>query len=156
MQLEFKVDGLDYTQRVIQYVGQPNSTCICQPTHLKWHRNTVINVIIVLKDQEKAIKRFIDRFEKVFEKTLEVDLHIIIVQFGQSAIDIQSHVDKTSLIKRYTVVNLGGAQYSKSRGLNEGVALSKGDHAIALTYDVNMDVPDTLFEDVRTVGAFKQ
>lgn len=151
MQLEFKVDGLDYKQRVIQYVYQVNTTSICQPIHLKWYRDAVINVIIVLKDHEKAIKLFIDRFEQVFEKSLEVDLHIIIVQFGQSAIDIKAHVDNTSLVQRYSVIYMDGL-YSRPRGMNRAVSLAKGDHAIILTCDVHTDIPDTLFEDTRTVS----
>lgn len=150
--LEFVVDGLDYKQRVIEYVHQANSTTLCQPLHLKWYRDAVINVIIVIQARQKAIRRFIEMFERVFERSLEVDLHLIIVKYGRSGINVNAMLQRTSLRNRYTVAQMDGS-FSKSRGMNKGASLAKGGHhAIILTCDVHMDFPDTLFEDTRTVS----
>jgi len=152
MQLEFVVDGLDYTERVVQYIYKANSTTICRPTHLAWHVDADINVVVVVSElQTSWLRRFIDKLENVFEHTLEVNMHLIVVSYDQTGLDIQAILQNTSLVQRYTVIKMEGS-FSKSRGLNKGVSLAKGTRPIILACDVHVDIPDTIFEDTRTVS----
>ena len=152
IQLEFDVDGLDYTERVVDYIHRQNSTVICRPSYLTWNKDAYINIIIVVKEQSKWLRRFIDKLESLFEKTLEVYMHLVIVSFDTSGFDITDTLKNTSLVQRYTTANLEGS-FSMSRGLNKGVSLAKGTQPIILACDVHMDIPDTIFEDARMVSS---
>jgi hypothetical protein len=150
MEIELEVDGLDYTERVIEYIYKRNTSHYCYPTDLTWNREAHINIVVAVNNETKWLLLFIDRLEKAFEQALEVDMHLIIVEFNRKGLDIKGMLEETSLKDRFTVTNMEGP-YSKSRGLNKGASLAKGNQPIILACDVHVDIPDTIFEDARTV-----
>ena len=159
LELELDTDGLDYTERIVDYVyvteKKSNAThfqeLLCSPRGLQWKDYPVLNLVVVVNTERQWIGRFIERLEEIFEDALEIYMNLIVVDFNKTDHNITAALGQTS-IDRHQVLTLEG-EFSRSRALNAGMQLvDRYSNGIILTCDVQVDLPPTIFDDVRKVS----
>ena len=153
MELEFDTDGLEYTERSIEYVhlnnGQNNAKTLCYPRELAWRTNTFISVIIPVNTERSMLLRFIKRIDEIVERSLEVYTDIIIVYSSKTYINETAAFLSTSVNHRTLQLN---GTFSRSRAVNAGLQLVNRPDSIVLVTDVNIHFPVEMFEETRKVS----
>lgn len=156
LELELAGDGLDYTQRVIEYVYLKNDkdekasgevSQLCYPKVLGWSKEAFLHLIVAVNHEGQRLHRFLEKLERIFEENLEVDFRLVVVHSGKSGIDIESILQE-SLLQNYIVYELEG-EFSWARAINHGIKSIQDPTHVVLTAGVHMDLPASIFEDCR-------
>lgn len=159
MELELGTDELDYTERVSEYVylhsnekdgAQDNVSRLCYPRGLGWNKAAVVHLILAVNHEGQRLHRFIGRLEKIFKENLEVDFRLVVIHSGKSGLAIERILQGT-VLQKHVVHELEG-EFSWARAINYGTKLIQHPQHIALTADVHMDLPASVFEDCRKVS----
>ena len=159
MELELGTDELDYTERVSEYVylhsngtdgAQNNVSQLCYPKGLGWNKEAVVHLILAVNHEGQRLHRFIEKLEKIFKENLEVDFRLVVIHSGKSGLGIE-RILKGTVLQKYVVHELEG-EFSWARAINHGAKLIQDPQHIALTADVHMDLPASIFEDCRKVS----
>ena len=161
LELELAGDGLDYTQRVIEYVYLKNDkdekasgevSQLCYPKVLGWSKEAFLHLIVAVNHEGQRLHRFLEKLERIFEENLEVDFRLVVVHSGKSGIDIESILQE-SLLQNYIVYELEG-EFSWARAINHGIKSIQDPTHVVLTAGVHMDLPASIFEDCRKVSHY--
>ena len=159
MELELGTDELDYTERVSEYVYLHNNGTdgarnivpqLCYPKGLGWNKEAVVHLILAVNHEGQRLHRFIEKLEKIFKENLEVDFRLVVIHSGKSGLAIERILQGT-VLQKYVVYELEG-EFSRVRAINYGAKLIQDPHHIALTADVHMDLPASIFEHCRKVS----
>jgi len=77
-------------QRLSEYVYIfKGSTTPCKPKDLDWSPTTKINVIITAKSQAPWVIHYIQDMAQVVHSTRDENIHFIMVDFGNTGVDIE-------------------------------------------------------------------
>ncbi|XP_070544984.1 chondroitin sulfate N-acetylgalactosaminyltransferase 1-like [Ptychodera flava] len=103
-------------------------------------RKQTINMILPLSGRVDKFNTFLDRFEQVCINT-DKNVYLTVVYFGSDGLsEIQQALNALSVknnFKQYRVVNIE-AEFSRGRGLEEGVKSWQGDNVILFFCDVDI------------------
>ena len=159
LELEFGTAELDYTERVTEYVylhnngkdgAQNNVPHLCYPSGLGWNKEAVVHLILAVNHEGQRLHRFIEKLETIFKENLEVDFRLVVIHSGKSGLAIERILQGT-VLQKYVVHELA-EEFTWARAINYGAKLIQDPQHLALTADVHMDLPASIFEDCRKVS----
>ena len=156
MELEFDTDGLEYPERVVEYVHFSstghNTTRLCFPKGLVWKSDATLHVILPVNSELSWLRVFMRRIEEVVESSLEVYTNVIIIHSDLIRVNLTADLEG-SLVK-YRMVQLNGT-FSRSRAVNAGLRSVDQSNSIVLLTDVHVYFPGGIFEETRKVSDTK-
>lgn len=151
LDLENKQDGKLY--RFSDYFLKPSedSSRLCLPDKYagKWQNKVTIYLICAVKNQRNWFRYLIQSIKNVIERTNDGNLHLIAVDFYSTDADIEGYLKRSKL--QYTFVQLKG-NFSKVIALNEGVKHVPDNNSIVFVIDLQLVIPDHIFDQARKVS----
>ena len=144
------IDGKSY--RFSDYflkTSHNDKLCLPQGYANKWRHNVTVYLVCAVKNQRRWFQYLIQSIEELIERTNDHNLHLIAVDFHSTDADLKSYLQRSKL--NYTLLQMEG-NFSKVKGLNEGVRQIPRNDSIIFVMDLHLQVPDHLFDQARKVG----
>ena len=152
--LEFLVNvtGQDEPLMLSEHVFWPkDADSLCYPQGLQWKRNAKIALVITLRNQGRWMVHFLNNLEEMFAITGDENVRLVIFDYNSSDIDLE-HELALRILPPYTVISQQADHYSRTRSFNRAVEQVHDPQTIVFTLDLHLDLPTTLFDDIRKVS----
>lgn len=152
--LEFLVNITGQAESVMlsEFVFWPRDTdTLCYPMGLQWNRNANIALVITLRNQGRWMVHFLNNLEEMYTFTQDENVRLVIFNYNSSDINLEHEMAKRKL-PPYTVINHEADHYSRTKSFNRAVEQVQDPHTIVFTLDLHLDLPNTLFDDIRKVS----
>lgn len=152
--MEFLVNITGRAERVMlsESVFWPkDSDTLCYPKGLQWIRNAKIALVITLRNQGRWMVHFLNNLEEMYAVTKDENVRLVIFNYNSSDINLEHELAIREL-PSYTVINHQAQHYSRTRSFNRAVEQVHDPHTIVFTLDLHLDLPNTLFDDIRKVS----
>lgn len=152
--LEFLVNvtGRDEPLMLSEHVFRPKDTdSLCYPKGLQWKRNAKIALVITLRNQGRWMVHFLDNLEVMYTVTEDENVRLVIFDYNSSDINLERELALRKL-PPYTVISEQAEHYSRTKSFNRAVEQVHDPETIVFTLDLHLDLPTTLFDDIRKVS----
>ncbi|KAK3544628.1 hypothetical protein QTP86_019130, partial [Hemibagrus guttatus] len=120
---------------------------LCSPKGFYWNPDTIVHVILAVKNQGRWVMHFIKEMEKVYKATGDKNFNIILIDYNSTDIDVEKEL-KNANVPSYQFLRLGGA-FGRSPGLQAGIDLVKDDNSILFLCDLHLHFPVTILDSLR-------
>ena len=151
--LEFlvEVQGQDKPAMISEYVFWPkDEETLCYPKGLQRNGPANIALVISAKNQGRWMAHFLNNLEEMYAVTKDQNVRVVIFNYNSSDINLENELAVRNL-PPCTVFNFQAEHYSRSRSLNKAVQQIHDSNTIIFTLDLHLDLPHTLFNDIRKV-----
>ena len=101
-----------------------------------------------MKNQRLWFQYLIESLEELIARTSDKNLHLITVDFYSTDADLRAYLARSKL--NYTFLQMKG-NFSKVTGLNEGVRHIPDNDSIVFVMDLQLKIPDHIFDQARKV-----
>ncbi|KAL9968816.1 hypothetical protein ACROYT_G020946 [Oculina patagonica] len=125
-----------------------DANTLCYPKGLQWNRNAKIALVITLRNQGRWMVHFLNNLEEMYAVTKDENVSLLIFNYNSSDINLEHELALRKL-PSYTVINHQAEHYSRTRSFNRAVEQVHDPHTIVFTLDLHLDLPNTLFDDIR-------
>ena len=152
--LEFlvKVSGQDKPALISEFVFLPkDSENLCYPKGLQWNRQAKVALVISAKDQGRWLAHFLNNLQEMYAVTKDENVEVVLFNYESSNIDLEKEL-AVRILPPCKVINAQEEHYSRSKSLNKGVQEIQDPHTIIFTLDLHLDLPISLFDDIRKVS----
>ena len=122
---------------------------LCIPEGYNWRSDVMIYLICAVKNQRQWFHYLIDSIEKIIERTKDQHLHLVVVDFHSQDSDVKKILQESKL--NYTFLQMTG-NFSKVRALNEGVRRVPDNNSLIFIMDLQLQLPDHIFDQSRKVS----
>ena len=94
---------------------------------------------------------FFSFFAEITRQTQDLNVHVVIVDYTSSDIDIEAVLNKSS-IQQYTVVRIPREErFKRAVALQRGAAAVTDPHSILFLCDLHLKIPPNLISTIRKV-----
>ncbi len=105
-------------------------------------------MVCAVKDQRPWVQYLIKSLEDLVQRTGDEKLHLIVVDFYSTDVDVEKLLKKSKL--SFSFLQMPG-NFSKVRALNKAVEMIPGDDGIVFVMDLQLQIPDHIFDQSRKV-----
>ena len=123
--------------------------CLPEGYASKWRHKVPIYLVCTVKNQGLWFQYLIQSIEELIKRTNDRNLHLIVVDFHSTDADLKGYLQRSKL--NYTFLQMKG-NFSKVKGLNEGVRHIPTNDSIVFVMDLHLQIPDHIFDQARKVG----
>ena len=146
------VTGHDEPIMLSEHVFWPKDTdSLCYPKGLQWKRNAKIALVITLRNQGQWMVHFLNNLEEIYTVTKDENVRLVIFDYNSSDINLEHELALRNLPPR-TVISQQADHYSRTKSFNCAVEQVHDPQTIVFTLDLHLDLPTTLFDDIRKVS----
>lgn len=154
--LEFKVDGLDYDLRLGEYFiswYNGSSLNLCSPSQYQWNRWVDLNFVFLEdchENQTVWVNYFIENMAELLATTLDVNIKVIVTTCDKGEAPSYDLRLRSSGFDRFAVVVLDGV-YSESRAMNAALSEVEDGNSIVVLCNSRLKLPTMIVEEIRKV-----
>ena len=152
--LEFLVNvtGQDRPLMLSEHVFRPKDTdSLCYPKEFQWKRNAKVALVITFRNQGRWMLHFLNNLEEIYTITGDENVQLVIFDYNSSDINLKHELALRKL-PPYTVISEQAEHYSRTKSFNRAVEQVHDPQTIVFTLDLHLDLPTTLFDDIRKVS----
>ena len=128
-----------------------DSDALCYPKGFQWNRNAKIALVITLKNQGRWMVHFLNNLQEMYAATKDYKVGLMIFNYNSSDINLEHELAIRNLPPT-TVINHEAEHYSRTKSFNRAVEQIEDPQTIVFTLDLHLDLPTTLFDDIRKVS----
>ena len=152
LNLELGLKDTNKSFRLSEHVyQQKGNDTLCLPEGINWNNSAKVYFILPVKDQGNWVHYFINQLTDASSLTNDTNFHVIVIDFESKDIHMAKAFNTTLLSSRHTIVSLTGKFY-KTLALNKGVEMVPNAHDIVFLFDLHIDVPTDLIDNVRMIS----
>ena len=153
VEVQLQLDGFKQPKVLSEYIFKHSSNgSLCYPSGLQWNRKANIGLIVTLKNQGKWMIHFLNNLEHIYLQTRDKFVTLVVFDYASIDIDIESAL-KDRKLPPYKLIRRPGV-YSRTESFNAAVKLIDDPDTIIFALDLHLDLPTTLFDDIRKVKSF--
>lgn len=94
---------------------------------------------------------FLNNLEEMYSVTKDENVRLVIFDYNSSDINLEHEVALRNL-PPCTVISQQAEHYSRTKSFNRAVEQVHDPQTIVFTLDLHLDLPTTLFDDIRKVS----
>ena len=94
---------------------------------------------------------FLNNLEGIYTVTGDENVRLVIFDYNSSDINLKQELALRKL-PPYTVISEQAQYYSRTKSFNRAVEQVHDPQTIVFTLDLHLDLPTTLFDDIRKVS----
>lgn len=94
---------------------------------------------------------FLNNLEEIYTVTGDQNVRLVIFDYNSSDINLEHELTLRKL-PPYTVISEQAEHYSRTKSFNRAVKHVRDPQTIVFTLDLHLDLPTTLFDDIRKVS----
>ncbi|KAG7320231.1 hypothetical protein KOW79_016084 [Hemibagrus wyckioides] len=125
----------------------PERPTLYSPKGFSWNPDTIVHVILAVRNQGRWVIHFIKEMEKVYKATGDKNFNIILIDYNSTDVDVEKEL-KNANVPSYQFVSLGGP-FGRSPGLQAGIDLVRDDNSILFLSDLHLHYPVTILDSLR-------
>ncbi|EDV20122.1 uncharacterized protein TRIADDRAFT_32537 [Trichoplax adhaerens] len=123
---------------------------LCRINQLEWNQQIHVSIILAIQQQGYWVQYFLHQVNQYYQTSHDEYFSVVLVDFGSTDIDIPALL-RSSSFKKIQLVQLGRKhkRFSRSAGINAGVQAINNRRSIIVAYDLHLNLPLDLIDNVR-------